>query len=250
MAKLDRIPDLHKPLVSEELFNLAQLRIKHRNNKYLNQQINGVLILRGILYCPVCSKKLSGSGSKGRSKKYFYYHCSYPCHYRIRADYVNEQVLNRISTLKPNKKYIGLFERLIENIYNYLHKERSIDKANINKALYKLMERVANTRELLVKGIIYEEDYLSIKSDCEQRIDSLGEQLNDSYRFDLQKKRDLKKLAAYFSDPALLFKEATTLLQIKAATLFLKEKSIYSENKSTDMLKYEMKTICGHQYLN
>ncbi|GEM_PF-6969490 len=83
---------------------------------------------------------------------------------------------------------------------------------------------------------------------CTQRIDILGEQLNDSYRFDLQKKLGLKKLTAYFSNPSLLFKEAATQLQIKIAALFLKEKSIYREHQCAGMLKFEVNVVCGHQW--
>ena len=64
--------------------------------------------------------------------------------------------------------------------------------------MHKLVERAANARELLVKGTIEEEDYLSIKFDCESRIDILGEQLNDAYRLEVQQKQTLKKLTAYF----------------------------------------------------
>jgi site-specific DNA recombinase len=147
---------------------------------------------------------MSGSGSKGRSKKYFYYHCSSSCGYRVRAN-----LLSGISLLKPNAGYTPIFEDLIKKIYDNLYQQKSIDKNNINRSLHKMIERVANARELLVKGIIDEEDYLSIKSDCENRIDILGAQLNDAYKLDLQQKRHLKKLTRYFLKPALFLRVLT-----------------------------------------
>jgi hypothetical protein len=70
--------------------------------------------------------------------------------------------------------------------------------------LHKLVERAANARGLLVKGTIDEEDYLSVKSDCESRIDIWGEQLNDAYKFDVQQRESLKNLTTYFLKPSLI----------------------------------------------
>ncbi len=192
------VEGIHNPLISVELFNDVQLRIKRRDKKYVKQSENSELMFRGMLSCPLCSKKMSGSGSKGRSKKYFYYHCSSSCGYRIRADKVNKNLLSGISLLKPNVKYTPAFEDLIRKIYDKLHQQKSIDKNNINRSLHKMIERVANARELLVKGTIDEEDYLTIKSDCENRIDILGAQLNDAYKLDVQQKQCLKKLTSCF----------------------------------------------------
>lgn len=60
---------IHNPLISVELFNDVQSRIKRRDKKYVKQSTNSELLFRGVLNCPFCSKKISGSGSKGRSKK-------------------------------------------------------------------------------------------------------------------------------------------------------------------------------------
>ena len=175
------IPGIHQPLVSEELFNLVQARIRHPEKRYSKQTVNPILMLRGFLYCPLCSNKLTGSGSKGHSKRYFYYHCTRQCRYRIRADMVNENFIHQIEKLKPLPAYAELFKSVLKDEYENRHERASLSKAALNRALHKLIDRAANARELLVKGIIDEEDHLSIKSDCENRIDILGEQLNRAY---------------------------------------------------------------------
>lgn len=192
---------------------------------------------------------MSGSGSRGRSKKYFYYHCSSSCGYRIRADKVNENLLSGISLLKPNVEYTPIFEDLIRKIYGKLYEQKSIDKTNINRSLHKMIERVANARELLVKGTIDEEDYHSIKSDCENRIDILGAQLNDAYKLDLQQKQYLKKLTRYFLKPALIFRASDNFI-LKIASLFLNKDFVYSDNDITNHLKDEVRIVYGAQCLN
>ncbi|WP_119079742.1 recombinase family protein [Chitinophaga alhagiae] len=240
-----KVPGVHIPIISEELFFQVQSRIKHRDNKYIKQNANSELMFKDSLHCPICLKKLSGSGSTGRSKRYFYYHCYYPCSYRVRADYVNEHLLSVIGCLKPEKVYIPIFEKLIEIVYHRLCQQKSIDKVNINRSLHKLVERAANARELLVKGIIDEEDYLSIKSDCENRIDILGEQLNDAYRLEAQQKQSLKTLTAYFLNPALLFQKVCQIVQLKVAALYLQENLVYSGTDIFHYIKPEVQMICG-----
>lgn len=239
------IPGVHAPLISEELFLRVQSGIKHRDNKYIKQNTNSELMFKNSLHCPICSKKLSGSGSTGRSKRYFYYHCYYPCGYRVRADHVNEHLLATIGCLRPNIGYISIFEDLINRNYNNLCRQKSFDKISINRSLHKLVERAANARELLVKGTIDEEDYSSIKSDCENRIDILGEQLNDAYRLEVQQKQSLKTLTVYFLNPALLFLETCPLVQLKVAALFLQENLAYSRTDTLHYIKPEVQMICG-----
>ncbi|WP_131555262.1 zinc ribbon domain-containing protein [Sphingobacterium deserti] len=207
-------------------------------------------MFRGILSCPLCSKKISGSGSKGRSKKYFYYHCSSSCGYRVRADQVNENLLSGIRLLKPNLEYTPIFEDLIRKIYSKLYEQKSIDKTNINRSLHKMIERVANARELLVKGIINEEDYLSVKTDCENRIDILGTQLNDVYKLDVQQKQSLKKLTKCFLKSALIFLGTDNSIELKVASLFLNKDFVYSNADFTSHLKDEVRIVYVSQYSN
>lgn len=239
------VPGVHSPLISEELFRIVQSRIKHRDNKYIKQNDNSQLMFRDFLHCPLCSKKLSGSGSTGRSKIYFYYHCYYSCGYRIRADRVNEHLLSIIGSLRPDIAYVPIFEDLIKRSYDRLRQQKSIDKANISRSLHKLVERAVNARELLIKGTIDEEDYLSIKSDCENRIDILGEQLNNAYKLDLKQKQSLKKLTSFFLNPGLIFQATGNSMQQKAATLFLKQNLVYSETGVIGYIKPEVQMICG-----
>lgn len=241
---------IHNPLISIDLFDEVQSRIKRRDKKYIKQSANSELMFRGILNCPLCSKKMSGSGSKGRSKKYFYYHCSSSCGYRVRADQVNENLLSGISLLKPKLEYTPIFEDLIRKIYGKLYEQKSIDKTNINRSLHKMIERVANARELLVKGTIDEEDYLSIKSDCENRIDILGTQLNDVYKLDVQQKQSLKKLTKCFLKPALIFRGTDNSIELKVASLFLNKDFVYSDADFTSHLKDEVRIVYGSQYSN
>jgi len=135
-------------------------------------------------------------------------------------------------------------------MYKNLYQQRSIDKINIDKSFIKMMERAVEAKELLMKGIIDEEDYLSIKSDCENKISVFGKLLNDAYILDIQHKKIIKKLTGYFINPALIFKTTNNLTQYKTVSLFLKEGLCLSFRKTNiiDDIKCEAQIIYGFSY--
>ncbi len=112
-----------------------------------------------------------------------------------------------------------------------------------------MLKRVANARELLIKGTIDEEDYYSIKSDCENKIDILGAQLNDAYKLDVQQKRSFKSASSLLK-PAFLFQETDNSIILKVASLFLNENLIYNDTNITNYLKDEVNIVYGFQHLN
>ena len=67
------------------------------------------LPLRGFLVCPDCGGVITGSASRGRSQRYYYYHCKSPCGVRHRADLANDIFLNGLKELEmkePIKEYV------------------------------------------------------------------------------------------------------------------------------------------------
>ncbi|MES1223365.1 MAG: zinc ribbon domain-containing protein [Bacteroidota bacterium] len=55
----------------------------------------------GFLICPRCGRILTGSGSKGRKLRYYYYHCSSACGIRYRADVANREFIREIKKNIP-----------------------------------------------------------------------------------------------------------------------------------------------------
>lgn len=238
------VPGTHQPLVSEELFSLVQKRLRHPNTKYVPQAANPILMLRGMIYCPVCSKRLTGSGSKGHAKRYFYYHCTPPCQYRTRADILNGLFLSQIEKLRPRREYVDIFSRLLKDARQERNLQASLDREGISRALLKLIGRVANARELLIKGIIDEEDYSSIKADCESRITMLGEQLDRAYLSDIQKEQEYRRALSFFMHPELLFNRGTGISS-KAVALFVLQGFSPFEGFGDECIAYEARVVFG-----
>ena len=74
----------HEALVSEGDFFRAQNILEAAERKEYRPRgiVDEHLPLRGFLICPECGKILTGSGSRGRSKRYYYYHCTAECGFR------------------------------------------------------------------------------------------------------------------------------------------------------------------------
>jgi site-specific DNA recombinase len=85
------IKGIHEPIVSELLFYKVQ-SIINTEKKVIGKtnELKETFPLKGYLICPNCSRKLRASYSKGRAKRYPYYHCSGNCKTRIGAILVNE----------------------------------------------------------------------------------------------------------------------------------------------------------------
>lgn len=168
----------HDKLISEEIFARTQNRFNHANKNAVTKKADdNSLPLRGFLKCPVCSKVLTGSASKGRNSYYYYYHCRDGCKFRIRADLTNNIFLSELKKLVPNAFYISVFKAMLEYVDKEVRDEAGLTQTEINRNIKRLCERVNKAKGLLITGEIDREDYEAIKSDCEHSINTVGTDL-------------------------------------------------------------------------
>jgi site-specific DNA recombinase len=82
-------PGQHIPMVSPEDFGRVQAILARRSRSIPHQKERPEFPLRGLARCTTCRQYVTGGLSKGRSKRYAYYHCgnrkcpskpSYPTH--------------------------------------------------------------------------------------------------------------------------------------------------------------------------
>ena len=74
----------HEPIIQAKTFNKVQLILdgnkKTERPEYFKNTVKDVnLPLRGFFFCPDFGRNLTGSASKGRSNRYYYYHCLSSC---------------------------------------------------------------------------------------------------------------------------------------------------------------------------
>lgn len=173
---------IHKAIISESLFSRVQEILNHRKKITTRGIVNDNFPLRGFLICTSCNKPLTGSGSKGRNKKYYYYHCLSKCRTRIRADHIHENFLMYLKTLIASEYFEDLFKSILMQMLAKATDHTRLTQDRIFNKIEKLVRRIDKARQLLLDGSIDGKDYKSIKEDAEIQINILGESLSKAMK--------------------------------------------------------------------
>lgn len=175
------IKGLHEPLISESLFFQVQSVINtKRKTTAKRDDLQSLFFLRGFLSCPVCNRKLVGSISKGRSKRYPYYHCRDGCRTRIDAIFLNDCYQKKIQQLVLSNNTIELFRNILEdqNIKtqkaSYLYAQKLLEK-KINEE--ELM--LSRGRKFFIAGILKIDDYNELKKENQVSTKNLKKEVRD-----------------------------------------------------------------------
>lgn len=167
------IKGIHDPLVSEALFNEVQCIINSKRAvTSKSDKLKETFYLRSFLNCPRCKKRLSGSFSQGKTKKYPYYHCKAKCKIRVNALIINGAYCNELQKLELSKSVTELFTTILEDCNVHTQKAENIQERNI--LVRKLNEQelhLSQARKLYVASALKNDDYIAIKK--EYQINSL-----------------------------------------------------------------------------
>ena len=202
----------HEPLISKELFDRVQLildgnkRIERPNTKVLSDEN---LPLRGFLICPECGRNLTGSASKGRTNRYYYYHCISSCGFRQKAKVANDIFEKGMHQLKLNSTASGIVKKLLLDNYKKFVQNPFDEKKQIAQEIDRWNSRLSVARNKLLAETIDDEEFLEIKKECKDRIECLEEQLSkdgsDIKKVDIEKSLD--KALRYIESIPKLYSE-------------------------------------------
>ena len=171
----------HEPLISEELFHKVQRildgnkRAERPNTKILSDKN---LPLRGFLTCPKCGRNLTGSASKGRTNRYYYYHCIASCGFREQAGNANAIFENGLLQFELNDGIKNILKKLLLDNYRKFVQNPMNEKKKISEEIDRLNAKLSVARNKLLSETIDDEEYLDIKKECREKIERLEEQLS------------------------------------------------------------------------
>ncbi len=169
---------LHQPIISESLFYDVQDYLNGKKKTYRAKVGSlDVLQLRGYLLCPRCGKILTGSASKGRNGRYYYYHCISSCGARFKAENANQLFSKELKKLIPKAGMTEVYSAVLQDEFKTKTKSQREDIKQVKEALEKANIELSNARKLLLSNEIEPSDYRSIKGDYEKRITSLESRL-------------------------------------------------------------------------
>jgi site-specific DNA recombinase len=109
---------IHQPIISEELFNLAQKTHKRRIRKF---RIYKYFLLGGLIRCKECGYKMSAcftnKHKNGKLKRYYYYRCTSVNKKGWQACSIKEVSADRLETyILENLERVSLDKNYIENL--------------------------------------------------------------------------------------------------------------------------------------
>jgi site-specific DNA recombinase len=170
----------HEPLISEALFYDVQDVLDGRKRRQYRPKIvsNVLLPLRGFLICPLCGKLLSGSTSKGHTKRYSYYHCFGGCTCRFRADMVNDIFLNELKTYIPRQEMAEVYQILLIEEWHDQTGHIKNGKKELLAQIKELEERISYARDLLSSRKIEPDDFREMKTEYTCKLERLEAKLN------------------------------------------------------------------------
>ena len=145
-----------------ELFQKAQLILdgnkrEERPNTKILSDIN--LPLRGFLVCPECGRNLTGSASKGRTNRYYYYHCISACGFRQKAGIANEAFENGLVQFEIKDAIKTILKKLLLDNYKKFVQNPFEEKKRIVQEIDKLNAKLSVARNKLLSETIDDEEY-------------------------------------------------------------------------------------------
>ena len=165
---------IHEPVISEGLFYMVQDILDGRKPKHPSVHTGKEeLPLRGFLMCRKCGAKLTGSASKGRGGRYFYYHCKSACGERYRANELNDDFLTELQKTIPKEQAISLFEYIAADHFKKVGKAKSNNLHSIDDAIDKNRARITSALRRMSDEEITPADYRDIKNLYEPEIEKL-----------------------------------------------------------------------------
>ena len=195
----DNVP----PIVSEELWERANIKLKQRQDSFTNRAVNKAVFQNrytysGKIYCG-CHNLTYHRSSAGKRKnnpvwecqiyrKESLKGCSNPRVFELELDKVFKNMFNKLF-----KKRNNIFDEVLNECKNYL--EMNNDKNEIKTLESKLL--LLNSKKDKLLELVMEE-YLS-KEDYKKQVDLINEEIND-YQFKIDELQSNKKNKNYIEN--------------------------------------------------
>ena len=142
----------HQPLVNEQVFERVQMILQGRRPTVTPRPRNNEdFPLRHFVRCGGCGDPLTGSWSRGRTRRYAYYHCQEGCT-RASKDAFENAFTGLLRELQPEPEYVSLFREVVVDV---LRQKRG-DAIDAQAALEPKLQQLRDNREKLDEAFVYQ----------------------------------------------------------------------------------------------
>jgi site-specific DNA recombinase len=225
------IKGLHEAIVDEQTFESVQAIMKGKNRTVLSHKADDALPLRRFLICPACGKNLTGSASRSRSERYYYYHCTYPCRIRYRASEVNDSFVEYLRELKLPDEIGEYAETILQDIFKSEFGDRKSALERNQKDLRELEAACLKTDQKFMNNELSAESYERLCSHYKARKEELIDQSRQVQHID----KDFRKHFEFGLHLTKHLDEFYVAANLEAKQILISstfpDKVIYSEKK-------------------
>ena len=188
-----------EPIVSEELFRRATLTLRGGKPESTPKRADDPdFPLRRFVRCGRCGKPLTGSWSKGRSKRYPNYHCKGSCKgAHIRKEVLERLFVDYLQRFQPKPEFLAAFNLVVCDVWKH-RQSLTLDTASrTQEKLAQLKDKQKRLFECFVYDSAIDQATYDLERDHLAQEMALAEmELNDSKLEDL----DLENLLALAED--------------------------------------------------
>ena len=179
----------HQALTDAKSFYLVQDRLDGNRDKAepeVKKVPDETFFMRSFLRCPHCGHTVYGSFSKGRNKRYAYYHCNYCGNYRIAAEDANDNMCRFLRSLKPSEAVMALYEAILVDMTREQEKVSKEERKKMKADLASMDAKMKKLQDKWFEGVIDDDSFTAMnsrlvaeKKDLELRLEEADEQPMD-----------------------------------------------------------------------
>jgi len=220
-----------KPIIDEIVFSKVQDILAKKSPSYVLKNVIGDFPLRKFLRCPDCNSKLTGSWSKGRTRKYAYYHCTKKgCKFKpIRKERAEELFTQYLNLFEPSDKALDEFSRSAKDFVNDKQKLNGKVITTLKNELTKLEADRIRIEELAIAGTFEKDRFIRKINEVEKDILKKKTELDNLSKENIDIDALLKYFKHFIKNMAGLWNESNLDRKI-AFQDYIFPKGIFIEN--------------------
>jgi len=168
----EEIEGRHEPMVSRAEFAQAQMLLAGKSPWIVPRlRKREEFPLRGFTACAVCSVPYTASWSRGRHKRYAYYHCrGHGCYENgrtVRAHDMHIEFAERLKGVTPSAEYLKAMKEVLLDFFQARMENLTEDRARATEAIAGIREDKHALIDLRKRGLLTDAEFLEEK----ERID-------------------------------------------------------------------------------
>lgn len=250
--EISRRLGIHEPIVSIELFDAVQKKLKRPANvSKVRQDINPDFPLRGNVNCALCGHKLTGAWSKGKHRAFAYYSCrNKSCMLKgasIRKKDIEDSFGELLKGMTTADNVVELAKAVFIDAKEKDERETSIEKQTTQDRIRECEAEIDQYTTLAGKAKIP-----SVVGQYEKKIEKLAEELERlqsesiaEYDYGVPYRTALDKTLGILKDPYSTWVSLDVFQQQKFFSFLFEENLSYERNVGYRTPEYSILTrVC------